>query len=86
MATWNMGVTAIIASGLRNRNARNKNGANRNANNRGGVVMDSPLRMEDTMSDEIRSLMSWDGTGKIYSEETVRALQAEIARWKRRLA
>lgn len=37
------------------------------------------------MSDEIRSLMSWDGTGKIYSEETVRALQAEIERLREAL-
>ena len=29
---------------------------------------------------EINSLMSWDGTGKIYSEEAVQTLQAEIER------
>lgn len=35
--------------------------------------------------DEIKSLMSWDGTGKIYSEETVLALQAEIERLRKKV-
>ena len=37
------------------------------------------------MSDEIRSLVSWDGTGKIYSEETVQMLQDEIAQLQARV-
>jgi len=37
------------------------------------------------MDDEIRSLRSWDGTGKIYSEETVQMLQDEIAQLQARV-